>query len=386
VGDELLLQVASRLKQLVRNEDTVSRLGGDEFVIMLPAANSDLTRATNEASNVADKIRECLTEVFDLQGYKYHLDTSIGIVIFPDGDDISDDILKHADSALYLAKAEGRNTSRFYKPSMQQNADERLQLEKDIRHALENSELVLDYQPQIGLDGHIFGAEALLRWHHPQHGVISPLQFIPLAEETGLIIDIGNWVIKEAARQVSLWHQAGICPDHRSLAVNVSPRQFHQANFVDYIIRVIDDAGVSPGCIELEITESLLMDRVGDAVEKLNQLREHGIKIAIDDFGTGFSSLSYLKKLPLDKLKIDQSFVRDVTTDPNDAAIVETIIAMAKHMKLGVIAEGVETKEQLAFLKSKGCEVFQGYYFSKPVSPEDMMTMLRDGYLKNQKS
>jgi diguanylate cyclase (GGDEF)-like protein/PAS domain S-box-containing protein len=378
VGDELLRQVAQRLKEMVRSEDTVCRLGGDEFVVMLPAGNAELSKATVEASSVADKVRDRLSEAFDLHGYKYYLHTSIGIVVFPEADESPDDILKHADSALYQAKAEGRNTSRFYKPEMQASADARLHLEKDIRHALENNELVLDYQPQVGLDGSITGAEALLRWHHPQRGIILPNQFIPLAEETGLILDIGNWVLKTAIEQVSQWHEMGVCPGSSSLAVNVSPRQFHQANFVEYILELIESTGVAAGCIELEITESLLMDSMVDVVDKLLQLRGHGISIAIDDFGTGYSSLSYLKSLPLDKLKIDQSFVRDLTTDSNDAAIVDTIIAMSKHLGLSVIAEGVETRDQLDFLKSKGCEIFQGYYFSKAVSAQQMLLILKN--------
>jgi len=376
VGDELLRQVAKRLRQLVRSEDTVSRLGGDEFVIMLPVRNSTISKATIEASSVADKAKERLSEVFDLHGYKYHLNTSIGIVVFPEAGETSDDILKHADSALYQAKEEGRNTSRFYHPAMQESADERLQLEKDIRYALENDELVLDYQPQVGLDGSIAGAEALLRWHHPLRGIITPNQFIPLAEETGLILDIGNWVLNAATRQLSEWHKMGVCPESKSLAINVSPRQFHQANFVEYILEIIEDAEVPTGCIELEITESMLMDSMGDVVDKLSQLRKNGIRIAIDDFGTGYSSLSYLKSLPLDKLKIDQSFVQDVTTDGNDAAIVDTIISMSRHLGLKVIAEGVESRGQLDFLKSKGCEIFQGYYFSKAVSQEKMLQIL----------
>ena len=378
VGDELLRQVARRLTALVRAEDTVSRLGGDEFVIMLPAANEDIKKAGLEASSVADKVREHLAESFDLHGYQYFLNTSIGIVVFPEDEDGANDILKHADSALYRAKEEGRNTARFYKPAMQHDADARLQLEKDIRHALHNDELVLHYQPQVTIDGRVTGAEALLRWQHPQRGMVQPGEFIPLAEETGLILDIGHWVIKQACEQLELWHQNGICPNSRTLAINVSPRQFHQAGFVEDIISMLETSGLDASCMELEITESLLMEHMIDVVEKLARLREYGIGIAIDDFGTGYSSLGYLKSLPLDKLKIDQSFVRDITTDDNDAAIVDTIIAMSRHLGLNVIAEGVETKVQLDFLHSKGCEIFQGYYFSKAVDAEEMLHILKD--------
>ena len=381
VGDELLRQVASRLKALVRSGDTVSRLGGDEFVIMLPVMNDDMEKATTEASAVAEKARARLSDIFDLQGYQYHLNTSIGIVVFPEKNDTPDDILKHADSALYLAKAEGRNTSRFYEVAMQEDADARLALEKDIRNAMRNNELVLDYQPQVDIHGSVVGTEALLRWHHPQHGLIPPDKFIPLAEETGLILDIGNWVLKTAVEQIAQWYAIGICPGHKTLAINVSPRQFNQADFVQRVKQVIEDADVSPGCIELEITENLLMSSVVVVIEKLAQLREYGVRIAIDDFGTGYSSLSYLKTLPLDKLKIDQSFVRDIALDSDDAAIVDTIIAMSSRLNLQVIAEGVETREQLEFLKSKGCEVFQGYYFSKPVSAEKMLDILKNNSL-----
>ncbi len=384
IGDELLRQVARRLIQLVRAEDTVSRLGGDEFVIMLPATNKNLKKAGVEAGSVADKIKEHLAEAFDLHGYQYFLNTSIGIVIFPEAEEGADDVLKHADSALYRAKEEGRNTSRFYKPAMQQDADARLQMEKDIRHALHNDELSLHYQPQVDINGHVTGAEALLRWQHPQRGMVPPDEFIPLAEDTGLILDIGRWVLKQASLQLAEWHNMGACPNSRSLAINVSPRQFHQAGFVEEIIDMISAAGISASCIELEITEGLLMDRLGDVVDKLTQLREYGVRIAIDDFGTGYSSLSYLKTLPLDKLKIDQSFVRDITTDSNDAAIVDTIIAMSKHMDLNVIAEGVETQEQLDFLHSKGCEVFQGYYFSKPVVAEQMLNILKNDVISKK--
>lgn len=381
VGDELLRQVATRLKELVRGGDTVSRLGGDEFVIMLPVMNEDVERATIEASAVAEKARMRLGEVFDLEGYQYHLNTSIGIVIFPEEDDTPDNILKHADSALYLAKAEGRNTSRFYEVTLQEDADARLALEKDIRSAMRNNELLLNYQPQVDINGNIVGIEALLRWHHPQHGIIPPDKFIPLAEETGLILDIGNWVLKTAVEHVAQWNRLGVCPDHKALAVNVSPRQFNQADFVQQVKHIIEDAGVAPGCIELEITENLLMGSVGAVIEKLSELREYGVRIAIDDFGTGYSSLSYLKTLPLDKLKIDQSFVRDLAVDSNDAAIVDTIIAMSSRLNLQVIAEGVETREQLDFLKAKGCEVFQGYYFSKPVSAEQILIILQENCL-----
>ena len=379
VGDELLRQVARRLSDLVRAEDTVCRLGGDEFVIMLPAASTEMSKASLEAGNVADKVRSSLAEAFDLHGYQYFLNTSIGIVVFPEDDEGADDILKHADSALYRAKEEGRNTTRFYKPAMQEDADARLQLEKDLRNALQNDELVLYYQPQVSIDGHVTGAEALLRWQHPRRGMVSPAEFIPLAEETGLILDIGHRVLQQAGIQLARWQDNGISLDSRTVAVNVSPRQFHQVGFVEEIISMMKASGLDARCLELEITESLLMERMGDVVTKLSSLREHGVRIAIDDFGTGYSSLGYLKSLPLDKLKIDQSFVQDINVDNNDAAIVDTIIAMSRHLGLDVIAEGVETKVQLDFLHSKGCKVFQGYYFSRAVSADEMLEIMKKG-------
>ncbi|NHZ69772.1 MAG: EAL domain-containing protein, partial [Thermotogales bacterium] len=384
VGDELLRQVAGRLKNLVRAEDTVSRLGGDEFVLVLPAQDKDLSHVGFEAQAVAEKVRTQLAELYNLNGHQYHLSVSTGIVLFPEGDEDADDVLKHADSALYRAKEEGRNTVRFYQPSMQAAADTRLSLEKDLRDALEHDGFQLHYQPQVDSEGRIIGAEALIRWQHPQRGMVPPNMFIPVAEETGLILEIGNWVLRTALQQLCEWRRgaAGEQPGH--LAVNVSPRQFHQGNFVDQVLGICEETGVPPDCIELEITESLVMNSIGETIEKMDALRSRGIRFAIDDFGTGYSSLSYLKRLPLDLLKIDQSFVRDIVSDANDAAIVDTIIAMTSHLGLGVIAEGVETLEQLEFLRDRGCSSFQGYYYSHPVPAEELARLLRTGRLPSE--
>jgi len=381
VGDELLRQVAMRLKNLVRAEDTVARLGGDEFVLVLPAQDRDLSHMGFEAQAVAEKVRTQLAESYNLNGHQYHMTTSTGIVLFPEDDEDADDILKHADSALYRAKEDGRNTVRFYQPSMQAAADTRLTLEKDLRDALEHDGFQLHYQPQVDSEGRITGAEALIRWQHPQRGMVPPNMFIPVAEETGLILEIGNWVLRTAVQQVCEWRRCGVGEQLSRLAINISPRQFHQSNFVDQVISICEETSVPLDRIELEITESLVMSNLGETIEKMDALRSRGIRFAIDDFGTGYSSLSYLKRLPLDLLKIDQSFVRDIVSDPNDAAIVNTIIAMTSHLGLGVIAEGVETLEQLVLLRERGCSSFQGYYYSRPVPAEELVKLLHSGRL-----
>ncbi len=381
IGDELLRQVAGRLQQLVRTEDTVARLGGDEFVLILPAQHKALTQVGYEAQSVAEKVRVQLSAPYNLEDHQYQMSASVGIVLFPEGEENADDVLKHADAALYRAKEEGRDTVRFYQPSMQTAADNRLRLEKDLRIALEQQQFQLYYQPQLDSAGRITGAEALLRWLHPEHGMVPPDNFIPVAEGMGLILEIGNWVLRAAMKQMSAWRNAGFCASMRHLAINVSPKQFHQADFVALVLHICQQAGIPPDCIELEITESIVMDNIEETIEKMAQLREVGMRFSIDDFGTGYSSLSYLKRLPLDQLKIDQSFVRDIVSNANDAAIVDTIIAMTCHLGLGVIAEGVETGEQLAFLEKRGCQAFQGYYFSRPVPADEFSVLLRGGRL-----
>lgn len=378
IGDELLVQVADRLRSVVRDEDTVARLGGDEFVILLPALGTELSHAGFEAQAVAEKIRGYLSEPYNLDGHRYHMGVSIGIVLFPEGDEDADDVLKHADSALYRAKDEGRNTVRFYQPGMQAAADARLAMEKDLRLAMEDdNQLFLHYQPQVDADGLLVGTEALIRWKHPTRGWIAPARFIPVAEETGLIRELGDWVLMKAATQLNEWMTEGICDQWCLLSLNVSPKEFHQPDFVSKILRIIEESGVPADCLDLEITENVVMDNVGEAVEKMHALRDAGLRFTIDDFGTGYSSLSYLKRLPLDKLKIDRSFVTDIRFDPNDAAIVETIIAMAQHLGLGIVAEGVESREELDFLLEKGCRIFQGYYFAQPMPAQEFRDFIR---------
>ena len=372
VGDELLRQVSERLVMMIRDEDTVARLGGDEFVVLLPGVEHDEAVIAYEAQQVAEKIRNCLSETYDLFGNKCYINVSIGITLFPEYSEHIDDVLKHADNALYNAKEKGRNTVSFYEPSMQAEVDRRLSVSEGLRGAIRNNEFMLHYQPQLDIENKLVGAEALIRWNHPVRGSIPPGEFISVAEETGLIVEVGNWVLREAARQIGIWHKLNICKSQMlRMAINVSPQQFHQEDFVAQVLDILKQAEVEPECIELEITEGLLMQNQMDVIEKIKLLRANDIRVSIDDFGTGYSSLAYLKQLPLDKLKIDQSFVRDIADDTSDAMIVETIISMASHLELDVIAEGVETIEQLNFLTSKGCQHFQGYYFSRPLACED---------------
>ncbi len=370
-GDELLKVVARRLDEAVRPGDTVGRYGGDEFVIVLAnvAHIDDVTRVVN-------KILGQLSPAITIGGRELFVTPSIGITLFPFDDDTSDDLLRNADSAMYDAKEQGGNTFRFYTAEMNARAERRLTLETGLRHALERGEFLLHYQPQVNLvSGEILGAEALIRWQHPDWGLISPAEFIPLAEETGLILPIGEWVLAEACAQTRVWHNAG----HAGLkiAVNLSSRQLSQKNLVEAVATTLTRCAVARGTLELEITESLLMQDLEQTAGTLEALAALGVTISMDDFGTGYSSLSYLKRLPIDVLKIDQSFVRDISSDPDDAAIVHAIIAMAHSLNIRVIAEGVETAEQLAFLRQHRCDGMQGYYFSRPLPPAQFAELLQ---------
>ena len=300
--------------------------------------------------------------------------------MFPSGEnsqETGDDILRYADTAMYRAKDDGRDTIRFFLPSMQSAADNRLATEKELRYALDRNELSLYFQPQVNSNGQILGAETLARWKHPEKGFISPATFIPIAEATGLILPIGEWVLRTACEHLKLWDDNGLAINH--LAVNVSPRQFRQPNFVNQVKEILEQTGADPNQLGLELTEGMVIDNILDTIEKMEALKKLGIELSIDDFGTGYSSLTYLKKMPLDILKIDQSFVRDIETDSSDAAIVDTIISMATHLDLKVIAEGVETRFELDFLEGKGCPLYQGYLFSKPVPNKQFMELLKIG-------
>ena len=370
VGDQLLIQVATRLRNELREGDTVTRIGGDEFVVLLPAMGDPGDDIAQQVLTVAEKLRLSIAQPYELNELTYRLTASIGVALIqPDIADC-DEIMKHADTAMYDANACGRNRVCFYQPSLQAAADARLFLERELRDVVKRNELSLVYQAQVDTNGHLVGAEVLVRWHHPERGMISPAEFIPVAEDTGLIIEIGEWVFEQACRQAKHWATTGKIQSLSRLAINVSPRQFRQFGFVDFIRRLVNAHQPLPLRLELELTEGIAIDNVEDVIHKIAALKDLGVGMALDDFGTGYSSLAYLKRLPLDVLKIDQSFVRDVNRDPQDAAVVETILSMAKIMDVEVVAEGVEKEAEFAFLRERGCHFYQGYLFGKPMPAE----------------
>ncbi len=366
VGDELLIQVARRIQACIRESDTAARLGGDEFVVMLTKLGTDVDAAVQHTELVAEKIRAEIGHPYLLACGEFHTTPSIGICLFQGHEQTVEDLLKHADVAMYEAKSAGRNTIRFYDPAMQVALEQRLIMDAQLRKALPDRQLVTYFQAQTDLNGRIFGAEILLRWNHPDQGLVLPDQFIPRAEESGLIVSIGNAVLEMACTQLRQWQQDSTS-QHLVLAVNVSARQFHQEDFVARLKDILARTGAPSHRLKLELTESLLLENVEDTIRKMHELSRLGISFSMDDFGTGHSSLTYIKRLPLGQIKIDRSFVRDITTDPNDAVIVQTIIAMARALGLHVIAEGVETDSQLDFLQSRGCEAFQGYLMGRPM-------------------
>ncbi len=373
VGDLLLQEVARRISKCIRDSDTVARLGGDEFVVILESLSADIDDAAEQAKTVAEKVLGILNQPYLLANYEHYTAASIGIALFHGAATNVNTLLKQADLSMYQAKASGRNTLRFFDPAMQAAASARSALEADLRRALQEHEFVLHYQTQVDQTGSITGAEALVRWLHPVRGMISPAEFIPLAEDTGLIVPLGQWVIEEACRQLAAW-MAEPASAHLKVAVNVSARQFRHPSFVDHLFGVFDASGIDPRQLKLELTESLLIEDMQLTIEKMTHLKSRGVKFSLDDFGTGYSSLYYLKSLPLDQLKIDQSFVRDVLTDPNDAAIVRTIITLGASLGFAVIAEGVETEAQRDFLFLHGCRAFQGYLYSRPVPARELTT------------
>jgi len=367
VGDLLLKQVAQRLIQCVREGDTVSRVGGDEFVVVLASLSTSEVEAASDTEAVAIKIIAALNQVYRFGGAAHHSTASLGATLFKGTQTSIDDLVKQTDLTMYKAKASGRNTFRFFDPAMETALKDRADLEADLRRAVDASQFVLHYQAQVNDSGRVTGAEVLVRWQHPQRGTVSPADFIPLAEETGLILPLGHWVLETACTQLALWANL---PEmaHLTVAVNVSAHQFTQSDFVDQVQAVLRRTGANPLRLKLELTESLLVDNIAQIIDTMTALKASGVGFALDDFGTGYSSLSYLKRLPLDQLKIDQSFVRDVLIDPNDAAIARTIVALAQSLGLGVIAEGVETTEQRDFLAGSGCHAYQGYLFSRPLA------------------
>ena len=366
MGDLLLLEVAQRLATCIREEDTVSRLGGDEFVAVLETLSENMAEAAAQAEAVGRKILSVLNQTYLLAGEEHHSAASIGITLFNDRQDTVEDLLKRADMAMYQAKAAGRNTLRFFNAEMQAAVTERAALEAGLHEAILKEQFLLYYQAQVSGDGQTTGAEVLVRWNHPQRGIVSPAEFITLAEETGLILPLGHWVLNTACTRLALWAKQ---PEmaRLSLAVNVSARQFHRDDFVEQVLAVLERTGADPQRLKLELTESLLISNIEDVIAKMSELKKFGVGFSLDDFGTGYSSLSYLKRLPLDQLKIDQGFVRDILVDPNDAAIAKMIVALSESLGLAVIAEGVETEAQRDFLAHHGCHACQGYLFSRPL-------------------
>jgi len=372
-GDILLREVAMRLSGVVRRGDTVARLSGDEFALVL----ADMGHV-DDAIHVAQKILDVFRQPFRVAGHDLSVTASMGITLYPFDDRGADDLLRNADVAMYRAKESGKNNYQFYVAEMTTIVSERLTLENDLRSALERGEFSLNYQPIADCrSGEITGMEALLRWKHPERGMIPPALFIPLAEETGYIIPIGEWVLRTACEQCRRWQKAGFASLY--VAVNLSSRQFHQQDLTASIHCILQETGLDPTCLGLEITEGLIMQQAEASVNTLRELKAMGIRISIDDFGTGYSSLSYLKRFPIDVLKIDQSFVRDIPTDQDDAAIASTIITMAHSLGLKVVAEGVETLEQLNFMRKHRCDAMQGYYLSKPLPPEQFAVLLKNG-------
>ncbi len=374
-GDQLLQQVAERLRSCVHQGDTVARLGGDEFVILLENSGHKPLVPAAAARIVSERILSRLGEPYVLSGHLHHSTCSIGVTLFGRAPWTVSELLKQADLAMYQAKNAGRNTVCFFDPEMQAVATANAALATDLRQAWRENQFLIDYQPQVGADGRMTGVEALLRWRHPQRELVAPAHFVPTAEETSLIIPIGRWVLEQACAQLAQWARR---PDrrHLSIAVNVSVRQFRHPNFVDEVMTAIANAGIAPHKLKLELTESLLADGIEVTVAKMGSLKSMGVSLSIDDFGMGYSSLSYLKRLPLDQLKIDREFVKDILTDANDAAIARTIIGLAQSLSLGVIAEGVETEAQRAFLAQQGCHEYQGYLFCRPLPIAQLETFM----------
>ena len=365
VGDQLLCQIAQRLAACTRAQDTLARQGGDEFVVMLQALSPDLTQAVQHTRLVAGKILNALAEPYLLDSHQYQTSVSIGITLFSSQDVGRDELLKQADLAMYQAKADGRNTIRFFNPQMQALVNARTALEADLHHALAATQFVLHYQAQMNSAGQQLGVEALVRWQHPQRGLVSPAEFIPIAETSGLILPLGRWILAQACRQWVAW-STDPAKAHYSMAVNVSARQFRQPDFVQQVQSALQETGANPHRLELELTESQLLDNIDSVIAKMGALKALGVRFSLDDFGTGYSSLNVLKKLPLDQLKIDQSFVRDMLSDPQDASIIRTIVTLGDSLGLQVIAEGVETAELRNALLRLGCTHFQGYLFGRP--------------------
>jgi len=370
-GDQLLCGMAQRLKKLLRGNDLIASAGGNRFAVLL----TDLVHA-EDATIVIMKLMQALESGFDIDDHDVVLTVSIGIVIFPgDGDD-SEELLQHAEQSMYSVKGDGGNNYQFFKASIQNSAVNRLSLESEMRKAIERREFVLHYQPQINtISGHVIGMESLIRWQHPERGLVAPFHFIRVAEETGMIVPIGDWVMHEACRQTRAWHDAGL--SDLKVAVNLSARQFSDRLLLDRIAQALAASGLDPAFLDLEITESMVMKDIGNTIALLEKIAAMGPSLSIDDFGTGYSSLSYLKRFPINKLKIDKSFIDDVISSDDDARIVEAIIGLSHNLKLNVICEGVEDAEQFGWLQERQCNEIQGYYFSKPLPADEFEAFVR---------
>jgi predicted signal transduction protein with EAL and GGDEF domain len=371
IGDKVLKVVSERLKGKVRQKDTLARLGGDEFTIIMGNIEK-----MSDASVLASSILHSLSQPLHIEEHNLYMSCSIGISFFPQDGDKAGDLLKFADAAMYKAKEEGRNNYQFYSYELTEMATERVVMQTNLRRALLNEEFSLVYQPQVNAQSlELVGLEALIRWEHKEHGMISPQKFISIAEESGLIIEIDQWVMRTAMKQFVDWHEKGFNPG--ILSLNLSLRQLKSEHFIDVLKRTMEESGFKAEWLELEVTEGQMMNKPEATISKLWELSDMGIEIAIDDFGTGYSSLAYLKRLPVDKLKIDRSFVKDIPEDSEDVAIVEATIALAKTMKINTIAEGVETDAQLAFLQDKNCTYIQGYLTGKPMPPHEIEKLLK---------
>jgi diguanylate cyclase (GGDEF)-like protein len=376
IGDLLLIEVGQRLRTCIRESDTLARLGGDEFVVLLEDLSKDRKQAAIQAREVGEKMLKVVGQPYFLKDVENYSSASIGVSLFADSRQNLDDLLKQADTAMYAAKKAGRNTLRFFDPAMQEALEVRSKIEAGMRNALPRNEFMLYYQVQVDSNQRFIGAEALIRWMHPGQGMISPAEFIPVAEDTGMILPIGHWVLQTACAQLKEWESNPLARE-LSLAINVSARQFRQPHFAKQVREVIEHYSINPQLLKLELTESTVLENVVDTIEKMHALRSIGVHFSMDDFGTGYSSLAYLTQLPLDQVKIDQSFVRNIGTKSTDCMIIQTIIGMAQNLGIEVIAEGVETTEQRDFLWGAGCRHYQGYLFSKPVPPEEFIKLLK---------
>jgi len=383
VADAVLVEVARRLAANMREIDMVTRLTGDEFVAVLCSIDDSAQAAAATALDLAEKLRTALAAPITVDGQAHYLTASVGVALYPSDGDSIESLLKQADIAMHYAKSEGRNCVRFFQADVHAELVARHELELELRAALADGAFTLNYQPLFARDGQLRGAEVLIRWNHPTRGVVTPAEFIPICEESGLIVGVGDWVLRQSLRQLRTWQDAGLMATDRYLGVNISPHQFRQPDFASKLLAACSEAGVDPQRLVLEITEGVVLGDLDQAIGVMNRLRERGLRFFIDDFGTGYSSMSYLKRLPMDGLKIDQSFIRDLREDDNDAAIVEAVLAIGRRFGLAVVAEGVETEAQARFLRAIHCDLFQGHYFGKPMPAEvferDVLTPSRVG-------